>query len=326
MDFKKEIVDYCKSLGLNSVGFIKCRVFDELKEFYDNRKKIGIENEFEEKDIEKRINPFKYMEKGKTIISIAFPYMFQAVNNSKIYFSKYTMGSDYHKVAAKYLEQICNYIISLGGEAKYFVDSNALPERYIAYQSGIGFIGKNNMLITKEYGSYVFLGEIITDLEIESDKPLESQCGECNLCIKACPTKAIAEEISNPNICLSYITQKKDIGDEWLTKLGGRLFGCDTCQNVCPFNKNAQFSSIEEFKPYDFMKDINREDILNMSKKNFNDKYKLTSCGWRGKSIIQRNLVINMFNLKSIDHKKKIKFSSPYVEEYYNRLLKIYRE
>lgn len=323
MNFKKEIISYCSNLGIDSVGFIQCRVFNELKDFYHNRKKLEIENEFEEEDIEKRINPFTYMEKGKTIISIAFPYMFEKFNNSKIYFSKYTLGNDYHKVASKYLEDICNYIKSLGGEARYFVDSNALPERYIAYLSGVGFIGKNSMLITKEYGSYVFLAEIITDLEIESDNPIESQCGECNLCIRACPTKAISHEKLNPNICLSYITQKKDIDDYWLTKLGGRLFGCDTCQNVCPFNKDVQFSSIEEFKPYDFMKDIDSEDILNMGKKDFNAKYKLTSCGWRGKNIIQRNFMINRFNLKNIEQQEKVKFSSPYVQEYYNRLLKI---
>lgn len=321
MNFKNEIINYCSSLGLNLVGFTRCRIFHELKEFYYNRKSSGFENEFEEKDIEKRINPYIYMKEGKTIISIAFPYITEKTESSKIYFSKYTLGNDYHRVVSKYLENICCYIRTLGGEAKYFVDSNSLPERYLAYLSGVGFIGKNNMLITKEYGSYVFLGEIITDLELESDKPIEVLCSECNKCIEACPTKAISERVTNSNICLSYITQKKDIEDYWFNKFEGRIFGCDTCQDVCPYNYKVKLSNLEEFTPYDFMKNIDSEEIFNMSNREFKDRYKLTSCGWRGKNVIQRNLLINMFNLESI--KKELEFYSTYLQEYYNRLLKI---
>lgn len=322
MNTKKKILEFCKGLGLTSIGFTECRVFHELKEFYNNRKKINIENEFEEQEIEKRINPFLYMENGKTIISIAFPYYYEESRNTQIYFSKYTLGNDYHKVVSKYLEAICKHISTLGGKATYFVDSNALPERYISFLCGVGFIGKNNMLITKEYGSYVFLGEIITDLEIEWNEPMKPQCGECELCFTACPTKSINKSGSNPNICLSYVTQSKHIEDHWLSMFGGRIFGCDTCQDVCPFNKGVSASHIEEFQPYDFMKDINEEEILNMSKKDFNNKYKLTSCGWRGKNIIQRNLLINMFKLNKLCKKEKFSISSPYIHEYYDRLLK----
>ena len=323
MNYKEKITTYCNKLGLDLIGFTECRIFDELREKYKNRKEKNLQNEFEEDDIEKRINPFVYMEKGKTIISIAFPYMYEKVQYSKIYFSKYTLGKDYHEVVESYLKQICDYIKSIGGEAVSFVDSNSLPERYIAYLSGIGFIGKNNMLISKKYGSYIFLGEIITDLKIESDEPIKNGCGECEICIKACPTGAICKSgENNSNICLSYITQKKDIEEEWFEKFKGRMFGCDTCQNVCPYNKNAEKSNIDEFKPLDFMKDIDMEYIINMGKKEFNDKYKLTSCGWRGKNIIQRNLLINMYYFNILNGKNEIKFTSPYVQNYYNKLLK----
>ena len=130
---------------------------------------MGLENEFEETDIEKRINPMWYMERGKTIISIAFPYLW-VENNIENGFSKYTKGLDYHRVVKKYLDKICDFIKSKGGEAISFVDSNTLPERYIAYLANIGFIGKNNMIITEKYGSYVFLGEIITDLELANEE------------------------------------------------------------------------------------------------------------------------------------------------------------
>ena len=107
------------------------------------------------------------MQEGKTIISIAFPYLHDGVYNSNG-FSLYTRGLDYHRVVKSYLDKICEFIEKIGGKAMSFVDSNTLPERYIAYLSGIGFIGKNNMLITKKYGSFVFLGEIITDLDIDT--------------------------------------------------------------------------------------------------------------------------------------------------------------
>ena len=125
------------------------------------------------------------MEEGKTIISIAFPYLHDQEHFDNG-FSLYTRGNDYHRVLKDYLDKICEFIILRGGKAISFVDSNTLPERYIAYLAGVGFIGKNNMLITKEYGSYVFLGEIITDLEMYDDDNGNfeelmkyKECGEC---------------------------------------------------------------------------------------------------------------------------------------------------
>lgn len=322
MNYKITILDYCKSLGLDTVGFSRCRKFNELKLYFEDRKKRGLENEFEENDIEKRINPFLYMEDGKTIISIAFPYLFDFNFAEGIHFSKYTKGRDYHIVVSEYLKKICGFIERLGGEAIYFVDSNALPERYIATQCGVGFVGKNNTIITEKYGSYVFLGEIITNLYMQEDKPLKSRCGECDICQKVCPTGAIMGN-NIPNKCLSYITQKKDIEDEWFSKLQGRIFGCDTCQRTCPYNKEVSFSSIEEFKPYDFMEKADLEELINIDKKSFKEKYSETSCGWRGKNILQRNAIINAITLNKNIKPKEI--NSPYVKNYYDRLLQFYK-
>ncbi|SFB36230.1 tRNA epoxyqueuosine(34) reductase QueG [Clostridium frigidicarnis] len=325
---KNRIISFCNDLGLDTIGFVKCRKFKELIELYTYRKNKNLENEFEETDIEKRINPFIYMENGKTIISIAFPYMKNFDLNDEIYFSKYTQVMDYHKVVRLYLDKICKFIQSLGGEAIPLVDSNSLPERHIAALGGVGFIGKNNMVITKKYGSYVFLGEIITSLNIQCENNINldeilsfKKCNECHRCYEKCPTKSINIHNKNCNICLSYITQKKEIDDKWLDKLNGRLFGCDTCQTVCPYNKYIEKSLINEFKTMDFMKNINIEEIIYMDKKTFKEKYIKTSCGWRGKSILQRNALIACLTLNGnyyIDDKKIL---SPYVKEYYNRLL-----
>ncbi|MEG0771831.1 tRNA epoxyqueuosine(34) reductase QueG [Clostridium sp.] len=325
MEIRDEILRYCNDLGITNVGFTKCRVFDELTPYLVKRKEAGLENEFEEKDVEKRINPFFLMKEGKTIISIAFPYKYEGNDNNKYSFSKYTLGLDYHRVVRNYLDSICVFIEGLGGKALPFVDNNPLPERYIAYLSGVGFIGKNNNLITKDYGSYVFLAEIITDLEIREDKPIDNTCGDCELCMKSCPTHAIIKNRNSKdsNLCLSYITQKKHIDDIWLDKLGGRIFGCDTCQTVCPYNKNALNSNIEGFIPKEYMEEVNLKDLIFLSNSDFNEKFKKHSCGWRGKNILSRNALINYYNEHKED-KDNIEESinSPYVKEYYDKLFK----
>lgn len=321
---REKIISYCNTLGLDTLGFIKCREFTELRSFFNDRKEKGLENEFEEGDVEKRINPFIYMEEGKTIISIAFPYLHN-VDYCDNGFSVYTRGTDYHKVVKSYLSKICEYIESLGGKASSFVDSNFLPERYIAYLAGVGFIGKNNLIITEKYGSYVFLGEIITDLEIDcNERNYEEikdfkECGSCELCYKSCPSKAINPYRKNSNICVSYFTQKKDLSDNHIKLLKGRVFGCDSCQEPCPYNKDKEFSKIEEFIPFDFMNSDNTLDLANINNKGFKESYLRTSCGWRGKNVLKRNALIKA-NSANVDI-SKIKTDSPYLNDYVNRLL-----
>ncbi len=328
MDCKESIMEYARSLGLELVGFSKCRKYTELISNYNARKDRNVRNEFEEEDIGRRVNPFLYMENGKTIVSVAFPYFHGETDCSgegKAHFSKYTQGMDYHAAVNHYLEKICARIGELGGKAEHFVDSNSLPERYIASMSGIGFIGKNNMLITRKYGSYVFLGEIITDLEIEEDAPAHNLCGGCSRCVEACPTGSLKQD--NPNICLSYIMQKKELEDSWLTRLGGRLFGCDTCQDACPFNWEAERSALECFRPYGFMCNPDPEEIAFMSGSLFRERYRRTSCGWRGKAILQRNALISLFQLEreAADRIRAEDFASPILKDICNRLLRVFK-
>lgn len=321
---KENIINYCNSIGLDTLGFIKCREFTELREFFYKRKNLGLENEFEEKDIDKRINPFNYMSEGKTIISIAFPYLHDLdyFDNG---FSVYTRGKDYHKVVKSYLGKICGYIESIGGKAIPFVDSNFLPERYIAYLARVGFVGKNNLIITEKYGSYVFLGEIITDMEIDCDerdfKELSyfKECGECELCYKACPSKSINSYKKNSNICVSYLTQKKDLEDRHIKLLNGRVFGCDSCQNTCPYNEKINFSGINEFYPFDFMNKENSHELANINNRGFKESFLNTSCGWRGKNVLKRNALIKINN--NNEDIKLIKTDSPYLKDYVDRLL-----
>ena len=299
---KQNIINFCHSIGLDTVGMISCRRFDELQDFLMNRQKNNIQNEFEENDIEKRINPMHYMEDAKTIISIAFPY-YDGGDTSENGFSIYTKRYDYHRVVRNYLDKICAYIESLGGKAIPMVDSNTLPERYIAYLAGIGFIGRNNMLITKKYGSYVFLGEIITDLNMEcKDSRTFSQINKNKI---------------NPNICLSYITQKKEISDREISLLKGNVFGCDFCQLKCPYNERAEQSGILEFCELDYMNSEIRE-FAQMDNKFFKEKVSMTSCGWRGKNVIKRNALIHMH--RKGEDISNLKGDSPYINGYVERL------
>lgn len=325
MSKKQNVKEFIYKLGLSNFGIIECREFKELVPYFEERKEKGLFNEFEEQDINKKINPHIYMKEGKSIISIAFPYL-HCKNNKDNGFSLYTKGTDYHKVLKLYLDKICNYINEIGGKAISLVDSNFLPERYIAYLAGVGFIGKNNMIITEKYGSYVFLGEIITDLDIFDDDirslneiGLYRECGECINCYKACPTKSINKSRKNSNICTSYLTQKKDLDNKEIKLLGGRIFGCDTCQVVCPYNENIHFSQIEEFKPFDFMISDNTEEILQLSNKSFKESYLKTSCGWRGKNVLKRNALLRVYE-KDKERIKNLKTDSDYIKGYIERL------
>lgn len=326
---KQKVIDFCNSLGLDTIGMIPCRRFDELQGFLQDRQDRNLQNEFEESDIEKRINPMHYMENGKTIISIAFPYYYEengckneeSMDNG---FSIYTKRYDYHRVVRSYLEKICLYLEEQGGEAVPLVDSNTLPERYIAYLAGIGFIGRNNMIITQRYGSYVFLGEIITSLEFpcEDKRCFEqiqdyAECGTCRICYGECPSKSINANKISPNICLSYLTQKKEITDKEMALLKGNVFGCDFCQLKCPYNVRAEESNVKEFAELFYMNGDIRT-FAGMDNKFFKEKVSMTSCGWRGKNVIKRNALIHL--AAKGEDVSEYKGDSPYINKYIERL------
>lgn len=322
---KKKIEDFCRSLGLDTFGFIPCRTFQELQGFYEKRIQEGTHNEFEEADVLKRIDPRMYMEEGKTLLSIAFPYCDEKAHKGNANgFSIYTKRMDYHKVVKSYLDQICGYIEELGGKAVGLVDSNALPERYIAYLAGVGFIGKNNMLITKKYGSYVFLGEIIINLEIDCEDRCSfdeiqdyKECGMCTRCIGECPTKAINMTKRNANNCLSYLTQKKELTDQEISLLKGNVFGCDFCQKSCPYNEQSAHTPLAMFATLDYMEE-DVECYASMDNKYFKEKISRTSCGWRGKNVIKRNALIAMkYEGQKVSG---FKGDSPYLNNYIERL------
>lgn len=324
---KEEIIEKLRGMGLTAHGFMQVKTLEDSLEYFAQRKSLDLTTSFEENDLNRKIDLRSEMGSARTIISVAFPYFYDAYIHNEGYFSLYTLGKDYHVVVKDHLEKIAEIIRSRGYEARVFADNNSLPERYIAHVAGTGDIGRNHMVITKDYGSYVFLGEILTDLPMETKerdwKEIQdhSICGDCQRCLKACPTQILGSELYDTKRCMSYITQSKEVPDEDLLLFKGRLFGCDTCQRACPLNQGVKTSPLEEFRPREYMKYPDLLEILSLTNEEFR-KYKETSSGWRGKKLLQRNAMIELMRRGRRPDEAMV--NTDYLRTYYNRLQELF--
>ncbi|MEF9953132.1 MAG: tRNA epoxyqueuosine(34) reductase QueG [Clostridium sp.] len=299
MGIKSSIIEYAKSIGVDYIGFSNSEFSNVFKNNLKESRINGRLSSFEESDELNRIDTKSIMNDGKTFISIGIGYKYIEVNQSKPYFSKYTLGLDYHKIVNEKLSMISKFINEeFNGECMCFCDTSKFHDKEIALKCGIGFQGKNTNIITEKHGSFIFLGEILTNIYIEEDNPIESKCGECRKCIDACPVNALDEKGIVGSKCLSYITQQKNLHIDEENLIGKRVFGCDTCQDVCPFNKGAKLSECNEFIPLDYLVNIDIEEILSLSNKEFKQKYSKHALAWRGKFIVQRNVIIAAGNTK----------------------------
>jgi epoxyqueuosine reductase len=308
MDIKESIITKAKDIGLDVIGFASCSPFSEIGDILKERETKGYLSGFEERDIEKRINPGILMNGCRTIISAGISYNVTGARAKedtkfKCTVSKSTWGEDYHNILRNKLQELSKFIEEdLKGNTLAFVDTGPLVEREAARRAGIGYIGKNCSLINPVFGSFLFIGEILTDMYIEPDSELMDSCGDCDLCIKACPSGALCGPYTiNAKKCLSYITQSRDIPPEYYGVLGRSIYGCDVCQNVCPKNKGAEASNHREFFPEDWNSYPDAVDIINMDNSRYKDTFKRTSSGWRGKKTLQRNAIIALGNSKIKD-------------------------
>lgn len=318
MNLKQFIIDKAKELNIDLIGFTDCKLLDNLKDYLIMRKLENREIEFEEKDIEKRINPKLIFPSCKTIIVIAMSY-----NNDFNYVSDYDLkgkvsksswGLDYHVVLKDRLKKLIMEIKKIKEFSyKHYVDTGPLIERELARKAGIGYYGKNCSIINDEYGSFIFIGYILTDIDMPVDSPiLANKCGDCNLCIKACPTGALEGPFRfNPKKCISYLTQTKmDIPYELREKMGTSIYGCDICQLVCPKNKGVKKSNHIEFLSNKGYIDI--KELLFMSNREFKKKYGSMAGAWRGKNILKRNAIIALGN---IEDKNNLDLLIPLLED-----------
>lgn len=287
---KQEIFEFAKKLDIEYTGIAPVMCYDELKKrILEREKKYGL-SEFEEKDVSIRVNPLITYPWAKSIIVCLFPYYTGEDKDANV--SKYAKIPDYHKVAKNKLNAICDFISEKqNARLECFADTGVLHDRYLAYLAGLGFFGLNSCLINEKYGSFFFIGYIITDLELTPDKPLEKECKKCKKCISNCPGGAIDETFHiNVRNCVSYITQLKKLTQEQtqILKRQNMVYGCDKCQDVCPHNQNSICTPIKEF--YEMSEPIlKKETIENMSNKEFLKKYGEFAFSWRGKGTILKN-------------------------------------
>lgn len=292
---KNEIKKLFIDRGLDAVGIAPIGPYYELSEVLEEKVRKGLVTGMEEPDIQKRINPKLIMEDAGSIIVCAFPYYRHEKQKSNI--SKYCHGLDYHLVIKEKLNSICEEIKMKDEKFEYkiFADNGPLVDRYLAYLAGIGYYGINNNLITDKYGSYVFIGYIVNNYDLEPDNPTDKNCMKCNKCVKYCPGNALEGNYKmDPQKCVSFITQKKEeltLEEIEKIKKNKSIFGCDICQEVCPHNKDICESTIEEFST-NLITCLDKEEIDNISNKEFKRRYKERAFSWRGRNIIKRNMDI----------------------------------
>lgn len=302
-ELKKEMKAKASEWGIDKIGFASADPFDELKGRLLEHREKGHESGFEEPDIEKRVNPALLFDEPRSIIAIAVAYPSHLENAPRSEPGKYrgilsrsAWGQDYHDVLRNRLARLEEWLASRveGVRTESMVDTGALVDRAVAERAGIGWSGKNCAIITPEWGSWVYLGEMITNIPFPPDTPITDQCGECTKCIDVCPTGALVGPGQlNAQSCISFITQtKKTVSDEMKQKIGNRLYGCDTCQIVCPINKGKNWTHHPEFEPDPEIVKPLLLPILSLSNRQFKEKFGHSAASWRGKNPIQRNAII----------------------------------
>ncbi|MFC3210478.1 tRNA epoxyqueuosine(34) reductase QueG [Planomicrobium okeanokoites] len=309
--FQKELVAYASEIGIDKIGFASAEPFFNLKHQLIRQQQLQYQSGFEEQDVEKRTHPELLLEEAVTIIAIAIAYpskMNDAPQGTKGarrgIFSRSSWGKDYHAALRERLTLLEAFIASHYPDARMrsMVDTGELSDRAVAERAGIGWSAKNTNIITPEFGSYVYLGEMITNIPFTLDEPMEDQCGDCRLCIDTCPTGAIVEGGQlNAQRCISFLTQTKGfLPDEFRSKIGNRLYGCDTCQTVCPKNKRKANQIHAEFEPDPEIAKPLLEPLLKISNREFKEKFGYVSGSWRGKKPIQRNAILALAHFKEV--------------------------
>ncbi|HET7628900.1 MAG TPA: tRNA epoxyqueuosine(34) reductase QueG [Bacillales bacterium] len=306
---KEEVIAYSKSIGIDKIGFATAAPFEVLKERLKRQQELGYQSGFEEADIEKRTEPERLLPGAKSIIAIALAYpskMKDAPKSTKQeprgQFCRASWGLDYHRILREKLRLLEEFILKRRPTAKFrsMVDTGELSDRAVAERAGIGWSGKNCAIITPEFGSYVYLGEMITNLAFEPDEPMEDLCGSCNKCVDACPTGALVQGGQlNANQCLAFLTQTKGfMPDAMREKTGNTLYGWDTCQLVCPYNKGVDFHLHPEMEPDPEVVRPKLKPLLSMSNREFKNKFGAIAGSWRGKKPIQRNAILALAHYK----------------------------
>ncbi len=288
------------------LGFLDCAILpagflEEEETPYKNWLDKGMHGEmgYMARNIEKRLDPRLLYENAKTIIVVLqnyFPAETQKDKSAPI-LSKYAYGTDYHFVMKDKLKSLLAFIQTeiQACNGRPFVDSAPVLERAWAKRAGLGWVGKNSNLISVEHGSFFFIGELILDIELPYDEPklVRDHCGNCTRCIDACPTKAIvANSVVDARKCISYqtIELRGELDENLSGQFENRVFGCDICQDVCPWNLKSEPHNERDFDPHPKLLNLNSDGWHQMEKPLFSELFKKSAVKRTGFKGLQRNL------------------------------------
>jgi len=280
---KEQIRTLALEMGFTACGFTHTGELDSEVESFQKWIENGFHAEmaYMENHFEKRMNPSLLVKQSQTVISLLLNYVPEQTQPTDTYqIAKYAYGEDYHTVFKEkmrhFFERINEEITPIDG--RIFTDSAPLLERALAVRAGLGWIGKNSLLITREHGSFVFIGELVIDLALEPDEPFtENYCGNCSACIDHCPPKAIvAPKVVDGRKCLSYLTieHRGDFTESVSDTLSGHIFGCDVCQDVCPWNRKVKPTLEERFTPHPDLLTFTNEQWENMTVEQYQKIFK----------------------------------------------------
>lgn len=257
---------------------------------------------------EKRCHPEQLVPGTIRVICVRMDYSVESndslesmENTGRAFVSRYARGRDYHKLIRKRLQKLAAKIQKSVGPFGYraFVDSAPVLERALAEKSGMGWIGKNTMLINKQAGSWFFLGELFTDLPLPVDNPVSDHCGSCTACIDVCPTKAfVGPNLLDATRCISYLTieLRTSIPEQFRKAMGNRIFGCDDCQLVCPWNKFSKKTGEQDFTPRHSLDDVQLLELFAWSEQDFLQRTEGSAIRRIGYDCWLRNIAVALGN------------------------------
>jgi epoxyqueuosine reductase len=323
LELTQKIKQKALEIGFSKVGIAKAEKLDDevVKLSQWLAKGFHADMFWLERTFEKRINPKEILPEAKSVICVALNY-FQKTpkpKNGQGKISIYALGKDYHIILKSKLEELLNFIRDFAPEvkAKIYVDTGPVMEKVWAVRAGLGWIGKHTNLITKEFGSWVFLGEIICDLELEYDEPIADFCGRCTRCIDACPTNAIVEPyVLDSNKCISYWTiefKGENFPSDLKRNFGNLIFGCDICQEVCPWNlKFQKETAIDDFKAFEYNINPDLMELAKLKEDEFRLLYKqspIKRAKFKGFMRNIKNAIENLnFSIETFKQNDVIKF------------------
>ncbi len=299
---KEQLTAFIKSeskrLGFMSCGISKAAFLEDEAPRLENYLKNGYQGKMQylENHFDKRLDPTLLVPGSKSVISLLMNYSPKEQQRPDAYkISKYAYGKDYHFVIKEKLKELLHSIEEKVGavSGRAFTDSAPVLDKAWAARSGLGWVGKHSLLLTKQVGSYYFVSELIVDLELAYDTPVTDHCGNCTACIDACPTNAIVgEKIVDGSKCISYFTieLKDDLPNEMADKFQDWIFGCDICQDVCPWNRFSKAHSQPLFDPHPKLLDMSYKEWEEITEDVFQEIFRKSAVKRTKYSGLKRNI------------------------------------